>query len=304
MSGNPQREVRWERMFPDELDAAYAACPVAWFSYGLCEPHGPHNALGLDTLKAHALCRAAAEAHGGIVAPPDYWHVHEVGPYASWGAANIGEARPWLTAVPPHVHFKNVCYHARAADALGFHAAVFLTGHYGPNHHDLVTVLDRLQPHVATRLRGLPDFAVNPGFAPAPGNGHGPDTNTVKDHAGRVETSQLWALEPDAVDMSRLPQNDQDQSPHYAMGKDAHQANRRVGERMVRDQVAALGRLAAELLAAYRDAPPPPDRQPMSFGDVERFWAAEVAPILPNFACLQTGNRPPPPDGSRWRLNG
>ena len=201
------------------------------------------------------------------------------------------------------MHFKNVCYHARAADALGFHAAVFLTGHYGPNHHDLVTLLDRLQPHVAARLRGLPDFAVNPGFAPAPALGIGPDTNTVKDHAGRVETSQLWALEPDCVDLSRLPPKGAEQGPHYAMGKHAAEADRRVGERMVRDQVAALGQLAAELLTAYGAAPPPPGRPPMSFADVERFWADEVQPILRTFASLQTGNRPPPPPGSRWHLN-
>ena len=40
------REVRWERMFPDELEQAFAACPVVYFAYGLCEPHGPQNAVG------------------------------------------------------------------------------------------------------------------------------------------------------------------------------------------------------------------------------------------------------------------
>ena len=85
------REVRWERMFPDELEQAFAACPLVYFTYGLCEPHGPQNALGLDALKAHAIACAAARDHGGIVAPPDYWHIHEVGGYASWGAANVGE---------------------------------------------------------------------------------------------------------------------------------------------------------------------------------------------------------------------
>ena len=42
------REVRWERMFPDQLERAFAECPVVYFPYGLCEPHGPHNTLGLD----------------------------------------------------------------------------------------------------------------------------------------------------------------------------------------------------------------------------------------------------------------
>ena len=54
-------KVRWEEMFPDELDAALARCPLVYLTYGLCEPHGLHNAVGLDGLKAHGLaCRAAA----------------------------------------------------------------------------------------------------------------------------------------------------------------------------------------------------------------------------------------------------
>ena len=60
-------EVRWERMFPDELEKAFAACPVVYFSYGLCEPHGPQNVLGLDALKAHSIACEAARKHGGIV---------------------------------------------------------------------------------------------------------------------------------------------------------------------------------------------------------------------------------------------
>ncbi len=50
-----RNEVRWERMFPDELSQAFAACPVVYFPYGLCEPHGPHCVLGLDALKAHGI---------------------------------------------------------------------------------------------------------------------------------------------------------------------------------------------------------------------------------------------------------
>ena len=183
-----ETEVRWERMLPHELEAAFAACPALWLSYGLCEPHGAWAALGLDGLKAHGLAVRAARAHGGIVAPPDYWHVHEIGGYAIWGEREIGEARPWLTAVPPWVHFRNVCYHLRAAEALGFRAAVLLTGHYGPNREDLTTLLDLAQPRLRMRVRGLPDYEVNrPGF---PGDG------ADGDHAGKVETSQLWALEP------------------------------------------------------------------------------------------------------------
>ncbi|MBX3016157.1 MAG: creatininase family protein [Caldilineaceae bacterium] len=288
------REVRWERMFPDQLEEALTACPVIYFAYGLCEPHGPQNAVGLDALKAHAICCRAAQEHGGIVAPPDYWHIHEIGLYAAWAAEWAGEARPWLTAVPPWVHFKNICYHLRAADALGFQAAILLTGHYGPNWQDLKTLLDLLQPHFAMRLYGLPDFEANqPGFDN--------DGKATGDHAGKVETSLLWALEPACVDVSRLPPADAP-GPHFAMGPNAAQADRRVGERMIDDEVRWLGDKAAELLAAYAQFQPI-ERQPLSFMAIEEIWAADVLPKLPEFKTMQYLNRTPPPADSRWQLN-
>jgi creatinine amidohydrolase len=288
------REVRWERMFPDQLEAAITACPVIYFPYGLCEPHGPQNALGLDALKAHAICCAAAQTYGGIVAPPDYWHIHEIGLYGAWAAEWVGEARPWLTAVPPWVHFKNVCYHLRAADALGFHAAILLTGHYGPNWRDLKTLLAILQPHFAMRLYGLPDFEANqPGF-----DGDGKATG---DHAGKVETSLLWALEPDAVDVSRFPAADAP-GPHFAMGPNARQADRRVGERMVADEVCWLGAKAAELLAAYAQNQPA-QRRRLTFLDIEQIWARDVLPRLPEFKSMQYGDPKSPPNDSIWQLN-
>ena len=47
-------------MFPDELEAAFQEFSILYYTYGLCEPHGPQNAVGLDALKAHAVvCKAA-----------------------------------------------------------------------------------------------------------------------------------------------------------------------------------------------------------------------------------------------------
>ena len=285
-------EVRWERMFPDELEAAFAARPVVYFPYGMCEPHGPHCALGLDSLKAHALACRAAQEHGGIVAPPDYWHIHELSGYAGWAAQNVGEvARSWMTSIPPWQHFKNVCYHVRTADALGFHAAIFLTGHYGPNWRDLKTVLGWIQPHVGARLYGLPDFEANaPGFDGSTG-----------DHAGKVETSLLWALEPDCVDVSRLPPPDAP-GVHFAMGPSARFSDRRVGERMVADEAAWLGRKAEELLADYDAEKPRPRLR--TFGDVETLWANAVAPRLSELETMRPwSDTEPPAEDSAWRAN-
>lgn len=286
------REVRWERMFRDELEAAFAACPAVYFAYGLCEPHGPHAALGLDVLKAHALLVRTAAAHGGIVAPPDAWHVHELGGYAIWGEREVGEARPWLTAVPPWVHFRNVCYQLRAAEALGFHAAILLTGHYGPNYLDLRALVELVQPRLRMRVYGLPDFEANrPGF---PGDG------ADGDHAGKVETSLLLALEPAGVDLERLPPDPE--YPCFGLGRDAAEASREAGERMAADVVAWLGRKQRELLAAYDPGRPSRLR---TFADVERFWDAEVRPRLPGFASMRSTwyEKEAPEPSSRWREN-
>jgi creatinine amidohydrolase/Fe(II)-dependent formamide hydrolase-like protein len=272
------REVRWERMFPDELETAFKACPVVYFPYGLCEPHGPQNTVGLDALKAHAIACRTAHQHGGIVAPPDYWHIHEIGGYALWSERAVGQPeRSWLTCMPPWQHFKNICYHIRQADTLGFQAAILLTGHYGPNWQDLKTLCDLIQPHVGTRLYSLPDFEANqPGF--------NNDNKSGGDHAGRVETSLLWAVEPDCVDISRVPPKDEP-GPHFAMGQNVRESNRKIGERMVNDEVAWLGNKARELLNAYQAEKP--TQKLRTFGQVEQLWETIIRPELKNFRTMQ-----------------
>ena len=161
-------------------------------------------------------------------------------------------ARKWLTAVPPWIHFKNVCYHVRAAEEIGFRAVILLTGHYGPNWEDLKTLVGLLQPRVRARLYGLPDFEANvPGFDA--------DGKSGGDHAGRIETSLLWSLEPANVDPGRMPPLPLapagDAGRYLAMGRDTHQASRRIGDRMVDDEVAFLTAKAAALLADYDRAP-------------------------------------------------
>lgn len=299
------KEVRWERMFPDTLEAAFGECPVVYFPYGMIEPHGPQNALGLDGLKAHAIACRAAQEHGGIVAPPDYWHIHEIGGYGLWASRMIGEVeRKWLSSVPPAVHFRNLCYHVRAADSLGFHAAILLTGHYGPNWRDLKTVIELLQPHVGTRLCGLPDFEANdPGF-----DGDG---KSKADHAGKVETSLLMALEPSCSDLSRLPAaksagygGAESPGSPWAMGPDAPLSDKRTGERMVADEVACLGAMSRRLLDEYRRLSPRHTFR--TFEDVERVWRTEIAPRIKDFECVREdfdGSGARVPASSVWSEN-
>lgn len=272
------RKVQWELMFVDELEKAFSECPVLYFTYGLCEPHGPHNALGLDALKAHEIACRSAERNGGIVAPADFWHIHEIGGYAFWAEKDIGQVdRHWMTSFPPWQHFKNVCYQVRTADALGFHAAILLTGHYGPNYLDLSRLIDLLQPFTGTRLYALPEFESNyKGFT-----GDGTETG---DHAGKVETSLLWALKPECVDISRIPKVFK-QGDMFAMGENAAEANRMIGERMVDDEIKWLGDKALELLKTYKVLKP--QHRFVTFTEVERVWHEIVMPQLSTFESMK-----------------
>lgn len=285
-----RHEVRWERMFVDELEAAFEARPVIYLPYGLCEPHGPQNALGCDGLRAHAFTRRAAELHGGIVAPTFFWNVHELGIYAAWGEAVIGQRKPWLTALPPWMFMKNICYHVRAADAWGAKVVVVFSGHSGPHAHDVKTLQEVLQPHFAARLEFLLDGEYSDLWEGSSG------------HGGAVETAMLWAAHEDCTDLSRLPGPDEP-GPHFAMGADAAQASLRRGQEIIQEIGDRMGHRALERLAEYDSLQP--ERKVLSYGDIERIWEEDVQPLVKDFRSMRdlAEGQSPIPEQSRWHAN-
>ena len=75
------------------------------------------------------------------------------------------------------------------------------------------------------------------------------------------------------------------------MGPDAREANRRVGERMVADEVRWLAAKARELLDDYERVKP---RHALrTFEAVEALWERVVRPRLKHFASMQLGSRDP-----------
>src|SRR2546427_13120524 len=74
-----EQKVQWERLLPREFREAVARLPVVFLPLGTVECHGEHNALGLDALKAHALCAGAAGEAGGGVRSPVYGVIGGVG---------------------------------------------------------------------------------------------------------------------------------------------------------------------------------------------------------------------------------
>ena len=67
------RKVQFEEMFPWEISAVMAETPLCYLPLGTLEWHGEHAAVGLDALKAHAVCVRAARRSGGLVVPSLYW---------------------------------------------------------------------------------------------------------------------------------------------------------------------------------------------------------------------------------------
>ena len=189
--------IQWERMLPHEFRCAFEKLPTVFLPLGTVEWHGEHSALGLDSLKAHALCVRTANQSGGIVHPPIYGGMGGLDKPAtikmeaedSWENYLL---RPWLEKMTSEFH------------RLGFRSIIIVTGHYGHNQQIVVReVAVRMSERLQIPVLGIPEYwlALDAGY--------------LGDHAGIGETSLLWHLEPHLVAIDRI-RND----PEY--GKNNH----------------------------------------------------------------------------------
>jgi len=174
-------------MLPAEFRDAVLALPVVFLPLGTVEWHGEHNALGLDSLKAHALCiEAARRAGGGVVHPPLYGGMGGLNKPAtvimegehSWENHLL---RLWLEKLCSEFH------------RLGFRGIILLTGHYGHNQQIVVReTAARMTERLQIPVLGTPEYWL----------AH--DAGYLGDHAGIGETSLLWHLHPELVAMERI----------------------------------------------------------------------------------------------------
>lgn len=219
--------VQWERMFPAEFRDAVNNKSVVFLPLGTVEWHGEHNALGLDALKAHELCvRAAIQLGGGVVHPPVYGGMGGLNKPATvimeeelaWENYLL---RPWL---------EKLCYEFHR---IGFKVIIILTGHYGHNQQIVVReTAARMSERLRIPVFGTPEYwlALDEGY--------------LGDHAGIGETSLLWHLHPELVDMDRI-KND----PDY--GKDGYIKNgssAELGQRYASRITERLSKLASRMM--------------------------------------------------------
>lgn len=171
-------EVRWENLRPRAMERRVNEYPVVYVPFGSLEWHGFHNPLGLDTLKAYALCLRAAERGGGIVAPPTFWPVD-------------GMPHPWTVRMSEELIYKLAVAIYEQMAHVGFKVVIALTGHYGiqqlvPIKKSALDVMYRS----GLSIHALPEYEVvsYDGYR--------------GDHAAKCETSLAQALFPELVDLS------------------------------------------------------------------------------------------------------
>ena len=199
-------KVRYEEMLPHEIVARRKRFPAAFIGLGGLEWHGEHLAVGNDALKAEKLCELAAARSGGFAMPtiwfgePRITNLMEVNHDKEGG---IRSAMRFKRRKFAPTYFKNtpedqiafyrlLIYHTLVEmNTLEMKAVCFLCGHY-PIHGWAVPAVEQFNK----------DFADTQAFAGIEFHYPPKSPHVGGDHAAKWETSYLWYLRPDCVDMS------------------------------------------------------------------------------------------------------
>ncbi|HON90637.1 MAG: creatininase family protein [Phycisphaerae bacterium] len=223
--GDDVREVRLEFLRPREIEKARAACATIFQPLGTIEWHGVHNVVGVDAVKAHALCVRAAQKGGGVVSPPLYGGVGGMNEPHTFIMDPENDVfsrllRPWL---------EQLC---REMARDGFKAILILTGHYGAAQQIVVReTAVRMSRALGIPVLGTPEYwlALDEGY--------------MGDHAAWGETSLMMHLFPETVDLSRLGD-----PPYQGVGgRDPKESSAADGRRLTEAIVSRLATLSKKM---------------------------------------------------------
>ncbi|MCX7599500.1 MAG: creatininase family protein, partial [Armatimonadetes bacterium] len=147
--------------------------------------------IGLDALKAHALCLMAAERTGGLVWPPIFAGYHTMKPHA-------GFQHTIEVPIETIMALLNA-YLDQAADE-GFKLVFILMGHYGHEHVKAIRMTAEDWPKIRRRGSDMKALAFSDAELRRPDSPY-----PAGDHAGACETSMMMFFRPDLVRLAELP---------------------------------------------------------------------------------------------------
>lgn len=218
------RTIRFEEMFPWELAQTIAEAPICYLPLGVLEWHGEHSAVGLDGIKAHAVCEEAARRSGGVVVPTLWWGSDERddlpdGTYLTGGIErgeryHVPGSMFWIR---PETFRELLIDMFEAMRRRGFRVIVVVAGHWSPRVY-LPTVRtagdEFLGRHPDIRWLLVTDQEM------------APDLDYPYEHAAGGETSLLMAIRPDLVALDKALETDRSLAAFYA-NEPQHLARRR-----------------------------------------------------------------------------
>ncbi len=218
------KKVRYEELLPHEMGEIVNEKPIAYLPFGTLEWHGLHLALGNDAVKAHEICLRIAEKAGGVVVPATYWAIG-------------GMPHPWTTRFDASL-IERLFYAIFEQTAhVGFKVAIAVTGHYGIEQFCMLKKAACEFMHKSSLV-----------IAPMPEYEVAYEKGYRGDHAAKWETSILWALRPELVDMSRLSKNLEEPLEGVGGEDPRVHASKQLGEEVVNHMVERLSELALRLL--------------------------------------------------------
>lgn len=227
--------VDYELLKPREFTQRLTERPVGYLPLGTLEWHGDHCALGADSLQAQELFRRAARRFGGTVFPP-LWLGPDRIQTMSDGQTLIGMDYDETTF--PHRALPGSCYWVSKSlftlilEAIlvqvkraGFRCLV-ADGH-GPSRFAWAENVNAWEEqyglHLVSATRDFPS-----------------DWLAQLDHAARNETSVLLAVDPNLVDLSRLPA-EPSVWPQGVSGEDPRLSNAEYGNQILDRTVELIG---------------------------------------------------------------
>ncbi|MBD3182351.1 hypothetical protein GF312_08670 [Candidatus Poribacteria bacterium] len=221
-------QVRWEYLRPRDMEDRINHLPAVYIPFGSLEWHGYHNPLGLDTIKARALCIRAAEKYDGVVTPPTYWPIG-------------GMPHPWTVRMSSELVYNLAVAIFQQMAHVGFRVVIAVTGHYGIEQVIYIkkAALDVMYQTGLT-IYALPEYEVVA------------DEGYRGDHAAKWETSLTQYLFPDLVDMNEA--ESQDQPMDGVGGEDPRlHASKELGKKTANMIIDRLGMVARRL--AFETSP-------------------------------------------------
>jgi creatinine amidohydrolase len=175
---------RFELLLPWQLRAIVANRPVAYVPLGTYEWHGEHLPVGLDALTAHNICLHVAAKDGGIVLPAMYY-----------GCGGSHGEYPWtvIPSFPDHIEAL-LRLTIQRLETTGIQLVVLFSGHFASTQLEMIDRIakDWNAKNKITRI-----------FATAVSRVEG--LQLMPDHAGVFETTLLAAINPELVQLNRLP---------------------------------------------------------------------------------------------------